>query len=95
MAGDAPNAPAAADHSKEAINMNQTTGPLLSPDGLWRWDGYRWVPSSQPPPPSVGRRHNYLLIFAVLAATSIIWLPPIAFFFIWASTYFMQGWNGR
>lgn len=22
----------------------------LSPDGMWRWDGTRWVPAGQPPP---------------------------------------------
>jgi hypothetical protein len=32
----------------------------LSPDGMWRWDGQRWVPSGLPPPSGPRRSNRWL-----------------------------------
>jgi hypothetical protein len=70
--------------------------PQFSDDGRWWWDGYRWVPAPRPPAAQPRpRRNNALLVFAVIAATSILWGPVLYFLIVFAGTNFMAGFNGH
>jgi hypothetical protein len=41
----------------------------LSPDGMWRWDGTRWVPAGQPPP---RRSRHWIWWLAGALAVSLV-----------------------
>lgn len=39
--------------------------PIMSPDGLWRWEGTQWAPAS--PAPTTARKKRHVLLWAFLA----------------------------
>jgi hypothetical protein len=47
--------------------------PYLSPDGLWLWNGYQWVPVS--PPPAIRRKRKvFVWVFLAVQAVFVLWL---------------------
>src|SRR4029077_2454348 len=44
----------------------------LSPDGMWRWDGTRWVPATAGPYAPTGQRRSYRWIWWVAGGCAVL-----------------------
>ena len=48
--------------------------PIMSPDGLWRWEGTQWAPASPAPTVPRKKRHVLLWIFVALNVLFALWI---------------------